>query len=253
MRSNEHIEEFKSTLMLKNNLDKCPFLTEWFNAKFKEIDKLPDEHDRKGIAKGDRLPVPKTKRFLALHDVVFKKLRLKEFCEIMGINHGTGRNWRNTDRIFRELASGFTEEFSHAFLRRYSKLVESRQPEDFLEALKLIRECRHYPAGTAEQIRIRLKHYGKQKKDGSDPLDTVARNHKLLFSILLISLKDKDEDRRKYAQTMVDQESQDFDAFFKKLREDHKSSGAQSAIDLAETKALQTVFYYVEILKEFID
>jgi hypothetical protein len=65
-------------------------------------------------------------------------------------------------------------------------------------------------------------------------------------------LKDKEEGRRKYAQTLVNQEAQDFDAFFENLRKKYKSAEALAAIDLAETKAHQTAHYYLTIVAEIL-
>jgi hypothetical protein len=236
-------------------LDHCPFLLEWFNSKVEELANLPDEHDRSGIAKGDRLPVPKTKRILALHDVVFKKLRLKEFCEIMGVNHGTGRNWRNTDQIFSELALGFAEEFSHAFLRCYSELIESEQSEGIQKAAALIDECRYYPAVSVGQIIIRLLFYGDQKINRPIALDSLPsskRVHPLLFSILLLSLKDKGTDRLDFAQALMNKEIHAIDVFYEEIRKKYKDSGTQEALDLARSHTYKSIAYFVMIIKQFV-
>jgi len=235
-------------------MGKCPYLIGWFNKKLEEIDKLPDEHDRSGIAKGRRLPVPKSKYVLALHHITFKKLPLKEFCEIMGINHGTGRNWRNTDKIFREIVRELIEQFSFKFLRRYSEQLESEQC-DFENASKLIKECRYYPSVTAEQIISRLEHYGKQKEKESESgslhtLSTLIHSHRLLFSALLLSLKNDDVARQEFAQTLVQQELQDFDASFKELREAYKNPDAQAALDYAETLAYRLT-QFAAVLGDF--
>ena len=253
MGEKEQIEKFYLSIKAKNNIDKCPFIVGWFNSKVEEIEKLPDEHGRSGIAKGDRLPIPKAKRLLALHDVVFKKFRLKEFCELKAINHGTGRNWRNTDKIFKEIALGFAEEFSHAFLRRYSELVEQKLSEGFFKAFDLIKECRHYPVVTVEQIKVRLKNYVKQKSDGADPLDTLSMVNNLLFSVLVLCLKNKGADRNKYIQKLEDHENQDYDASFDKLREKYKSPEAQEVIEIAKTIGDHRKIYYLTIAKAIFD
>jgi hypothetical protein len=256
MRSNKHIETFKSALLAKNNMGECPFLVEWFTAKVEELDKLPDEHDRSGIAKGERLPVPKSKYVLALYHITFKKLPLKEFCEVMGVNHGTGRNWRNTDKIFQEIALEFAKEFSYEFLRRYSELIESTHPERFFKASEIVKECRRYPGVTVEQVMLRLDHYSKLKEKEAGPawdnLSVLVQSNRLLSFILRLSLKNTDADRRKCATTLISQESQAFDAFYKKLREMYKSPDAQAAIDLAEDQAYQSRINYLTILNEFI-
>jgi hypothetical protein len=253
MGKKQQTEKFYIDLQAKNNLDKCPFLLGWFKAKLDELYKLPDEHDRSGIAKGERLPVPKMKRILALHDIVFKKFRLKVFCELKGVNHGTGRNWRNTDKIFGELALGFAEEFSHAFLQRYSELIESGR---LIEASKLINECRHYPAVSVEQIIIQLERYGDQKISepiSFDSLTTLNRFHPLLFSILRMSLKDKVADRRDDAQALMSKELQAIDVLYEEIRKKYKDPGTQEALNFAETHAYQSLVYLNLIISEFME
>lgn len=247
------IENFYLDVRVKNNLDRCPFVLDWFSAKLAELNKLPEQHDRSGIAKGERLPIPKAKYFLALHDIVFKKLPLKEFCSLMGINHGTGRNWRNSDKIFKEIALGFAEEFSHSFLRRYSELVEPRPAEGFFKAFDLICECRHYPMETVEQIKIRLKHYNKQRSDGADSSYALSNINSLLFSVLILSLKTQGTDRRKYIQKLEEKETQEYEAFFQKLREKYRSAEAQEVIDLAESKGNDRKIFYVTVTRAISD
>lgn len=257
MKNKKVIEKFYLDLLEKNRMEKCPFLIGWFNEKLVEIDNLPEDHDRSGIVKGGRLPVPKLKYVLALHHVTFRKLHLKKFCEIKGINHGTGRNWRNTDKIFQEIALDLVEQFSHAFLRSYSKRLESEPPESFEKALALVQECRYYPGVIVDQVISRLEHYGtkKMKEDGPPSLltrSTLIHAHRLLLSTLRLSLETADAGRRKFAHTLAEQEFQDVDEFYKELRAVDKSAEAQAAIDLAEMRAWRSVQYFTMILKEFL-
>jgi hypothetical protein len=251
MRSNKHIETFKSALLAKNNMGECPFLAEWFKAKVEGLDKLPDEHDRRGIAKGERLPIPRSKYLLALYHITFKKLPLKEFCEVMGVNHGTGRNWRNTDKIFQEISLEFAKEFSCEFHQRYTELVEPRPVDGFSKALDLIRECRHYPTVIVKQIKTRLKNYGGQKRTGVDPLNMLDLVNDILFSILLMSQIEKVEDRRKFSQSMYDRIEQNLHDSFEKLAE-NKSAETREALNQAEAITYQTISRLGAIIAEFM-
>jgi hypothetical protein len=256
MGKKQQTEKFYMDLQAKNNLDKCPFLLGWFKTKLDELYKLPDEHDRSGIAKGERLPIPKPKYVLALHHITFKKLPLKKSCEVMGVNHGTGRNWRNSDKIFGELALGFAEEFSHAFLQRYSELIESEQSEGIQKASALINECRNYAAVCVGQIITRLERYGDQDIYGPVSLDSLTsfkRFHPLLFSILRLSLKDQVTDRRDVAQALMKKELHAIDVLYREIRKKYKNSGTQEALDFAETHAYQSIAYLMMIIQEFIN
>jgi hypothetical protein len=254
MDKKKPIEQFYVGLQAKNHMEQCPFLVEWFNSKVEELNKFPDQFGRSGIARGKQLPIPKAKYLLALHDVVFKKLPLKQFCELLEINHGTGRNWRNTDKIFQEIAGEFMEGLSKAFLRRYGELVESEKPESFSHASRLIKECRHYSNGVVGLIIAGLGRYGKKKTEGTHPIDSwvVIHSHHLLSSALLLSLENTDSERRKYAQSLLDNEAMMEDSFFENLREKYKSPEAQTAIMAAEMRAGLSTRFYTTILKEFI-
>jgi hypothetical protein len=251
------IEKFHFDLLAKNNMDRCPLLAGWFKVKIEEIDKLPDENAHSVIIKGNRLPVPKKKRISALYDITFKNLPLKEFCELMGVNYGTGRNWRYRDKIFQTIGLEFAEEYSHAFLQRYSEIVESTHSERFSKALDLFRECRFYPIVTGEQVMIQIEHYGKlkekEKKAGAawHNINILVKSHRLLSAILHLSLKNVEAGQRKYAQTLVDHKLQTFDAFYKKLRDKYKSPNSQDPIGLVETQAHDSMIYYTTIFKEF--
>ena len=242
-------------------MDQSSILLGWFKVKLCELDTRHDENSFSRIAIGAKRPVPITKRILALHDITFKKLPLDEFCTLMGVNYGTGRNWRNTDLIFEKIALELAKEFSQAFLRRYSKIIESSQPESFSSALKLLRECRYYPSVTVEQIMVHLEHYGQLREDEKeaenehgpvwDKLNILVKSHRLLYAILHLSLKNTHADWRKCNQLLVDLEKKPLDAFYKKLREMHKSAISQDAIDIAGSQARHSVIYYENILKEF--
>lgn len=251
------VDKFYAGLLAKNHSDQTPFLMEWFNNRAAELNKLPDQYDRSGIAKGDPLPIPKLKRFLALHEVVFRKIPLKDFCEVSGANYGVARHWRKTDEIFQEIFGEFAEEFSQAFFQRYTKQLESCKPEGFLQALRLVKECRHYPNILQVLVMAKLGGFGKRKIMAAakvpnlDSLNLI-RTHSLLFSTLLLSVTDKDAERREYAQELLGKEAEAFDGYFTTLREKYKHPEAQAALNLAEMRAQESIIYYTTIIKEFI-
>jgi predicted DNA-binding protein (UPF0278 family) len=66
---------------------------------------------------------------------------------------------------------------------------------------------------------------------------------------LILSLKTQGTDRRKYIQKLEEKETQEYEAFFQKLREKYRSAEAQEVIDLAESKGNDRKIFYVTVTR----
>jgi hypothetical protein len=252
------LKKYYDRLLDKHNLKNSRYLVSWFNRKVEELINLPDTVDRSGITKGDRLPAPRGKKALALHELAFPKSNLKEFCEVMGANYGSARNWRATDDVFPKLVKGYASEFIQTFVADYEKYVESDDPKDLVKAICMIRESRRYsrdrlshmPDAIYKAIEERIKAF-KNKFEMENI--TKLRNHELIYHLMQSYCEADTEERQGLFKAEfnsdIDHVHESFDHLMQFVQRDEGKVLAEKIRDDIKHHFLR----YALILSEMID
>jgi hypothetical protein len=146
MKANKELEKFVDDFIRKTNLEKCPFLLDWFTKKLNEINKLPTKPERQGIPKGDPLPMPRAKVLLALYRVVGEDFfRLNQFAKAYQISYGSVRNWL-MDRAMAEKSAELLFDYVNLYLKTYNSLLEL-EDDNLDEIVSLLSELKYYSKG----------------------------------------------------------------------------------------------------------
>lgn len=181
-------DKFYEKLIKEAQLERCPFLTDWFGKKLSTILEVSKTPGREGVPRGEAMPIPRDKQLLALYDVIFGDVPLKEFARVFGANYGTVRNWRRESADLRE---GFEREFVQAFISRYNQLLKT--DGGLAQAVKLVLEVRHYDAlrfaSVSRHLAKNIKNIAEAKFKPADPAQALwGTTHWLLFRVLGASI-----------------------------------------------------------------
>lgn len=125
-------EDYVGNFLQEINAEKCPVLIGWFKSKLDEIMELPIKPDRKGIPKGDPMPIPRYKMLLALCRLVNPYLKLKDFAEAYDASYGTVRVWAS-----RKIEEGLRHDFGTYYRKHLTKLLYSEFSDDEPEDAKI--------------------------------------------------------------------------------------------------------------------
>ena len=187
----------------------APSWSRWFKAKVAELDKLPAEHDRSGISKGERLPDPQIKIRLEPCTTSFSKnFLLKSSARLWASITARVGIGGTLIRFLVNLPWASQKNFLMRSFRALFGTAENLGRSDSITeaSQKLINECRYYPC-----CECRANHYPTSalwriKKSAEpisfDKLTTSNRFHPFLFSILLLSLKKKSKTGASWSSTV---------------------------------------------------
>ena len=127
----------------KNLAIQAPMIYQWFVRKGEEVGSPSGKLQRKGVPKGDKMPMLPRKQLLALYHVFQSKFSLIDFAETFECSVDVVRQW-NTESDVWERTAEYTNELTNEYLARLWQAYENSDKDESDAFFKLLEEAEHF-------------------------------------------------------------------------------------------------------------